>query len=192
MPARDVRVWRAEPDGHGDTARSWPLDALAAFLFDARACDDVRALLATGRGSAHGVVLAWEPMELSAAELTAIERGFPPPEPDRPADVRRASAALLSAAGAPAPRVSIRAYDPVVLLAAGRARYVRFDYGPWADVYEGPIPRGDALTLARDLARRADDAAAHELARSIETGAALLLHLEVPREGAPPPWPAVV
>src|SRR5574340_893513 len=190
MPGREVRVRRERPGGAAGSDERWSLEALVAFLFDRRECHAVRSLLAVGRGMAHGAMIVWDPIELGAEELAAIERGFPRPEPDRPADVRRAAAALLTAAGSPEMQVAVRVIDPVVLLAAGRAAYVRFDYGPWADVYEGPISRGDALTLAGDLARRAAEAPAHELARRVTEGAAMVLRLEVPRAEAPPPWPA--
>ena len=129
--------------------RRWPLATLVAYLFEGRECDDVRALLATGAGVARGSRLTWPPLALSAEDLTAIERTFPPARPERPLELSAVSAMVLhvpaglaGAAGAerrawrePGGALAIGRDEAAVRALAGRASYVRFDYGPWADLY---------------------------------------------------------
>src|ERR671933_2786140 len=75
--------------------RRWPLATLVAYLFEGRECDDVRAALAAGEGVARGARLTWPPLELSAEELTAVERGFPREQPTRPLDLSGVTAVVL-------------------------------------------------------------------------------------------------
>ena len=61
----------------GATVAEWPLPALVAYLFEGREEDEVRALLARGEGEAHGAHITWEPVDVSADELTRIQGEFP-------------------------------------------------------------------------------------------------------------------
>ena len=110
----------------------WPLRTLIAWLFVGRQCDEVRALLARGETMRDGARATWTPVRLSADELTAIERTFPPANPARALDPARARATLVTPDGS----VLLTPDDSRVHDAASRAIYRWFDYGVWADVWE--------------------------------------------------------
>ena len=119
-------------DPNGDTTVHWPLRTLIAWLFAGRECDEVRSLLARGEASRDGTRATWKPVQLTAEQLTAVERTFPQATPTRPLDVGRARARLVRRGG----QVELRPDDLRVRDAAPRATYRWFDYGAWADVWE--------------------------------------------------------
>jgi putative ABC transport system ATP-binding protein len=119
-------------EGTGQRTVHWPLRTLIAWLFVGRQCDEVRALLARGETTRDGTRATWTPVKLSAEELTAIERTFPPANAERPLDRARARATLQTSNGS----VVLAPDDVRVRDAASRATYRWFDYGPWADVWE--------------------------------------------------------
>jgi hypothetical protein len=168
----------------------WPLHKLVAYLFDGRECDEVRAILARGQGEARGAVLEWDPLLLSSEELSAIEGAFPREEEPHPLDQSHAaSVSLTLPALHPDLSVPIRADHPLVVAVASRAAYLRFDYGPWADIYLATLTRDEAAELLDDPARRVrDDSGEAELAKRIIGEDDAALRFIVPREGAPPPW----
>ncbi|HEU4641542.1 MAG TPA: hypothetical protein VFS44_03740 [Gemmatimonadaceae bacterium] len=171
------------------TAAEWPLDTLVAFLFEGRECDEVRALLSRGEGEARGTALTWEPVDLSVDEFSAIERRFPQGDEPRPLDRRRAVAVALTVPALhPTLSIPIRADHPLVAVAASRAAYLRFDYGPWADVYVATLTRAEAAELLDDPARRGNDTGEAELAKRIIGEDDAALRFTVPREDQPPPW----
>jgi hypothetical protein len=116
----------------------WPLRTLVAWLFAERQCDEVRAILARGEGMRDGARATWNPVALSPAELTAIEKTFPLPEPDRKLEVATARASLLTSGQVQ----RLAPNDPRVVAAAPRAVYRWFDYGSWADVWESTVADG--------------------------------------------------
>jgi hypothetical protein len=178
-----------EPEGGGATTAEWPLGTLIAYLFEGRECDEVRSLLARGEGSARGTRLSWEPMELSVDEFTAIEGTFPQPRPDEGLAGRQVvSVSLNVPAMHPTLSVPIRADHPLVAQAAQRAAYLRFDYGPWADVYVSTLTRAEAAELLDDPARRVHDEGEAELAKRVIGEDDAALQFTVPRHDAPPPW----
>lgn len=168
----------------------WPLETLVAYLFDGRECDEVQLLLAQGQGEARGALLEWDPLRLSTEELTSIESDFPREEEPHPLDQRQAtSVALTLPALHPGLSVPIRANHPLVQAVASRAAYLRFDYGPWADVYVATLTRDEAAELLDDPARRVrNDSGQAELAKRIIGEDDAALRFIVPREGASPPW----
>lgn len=151
---------RAQDLSHGASAcvtpRQWSLRTLVAYLFDGRECDEVRRLLAQGSGIAHGTRASWQAVELSAAELSAIESTFPKAMPERELHLPEVRHAVIVASrGEPG---NIATANPMVADAAAAAKYLYFDYGPWADLYEAALPDG------------------------------AVLRYEVPRGGVVPPW----
>lgn len=118
----------------GERIVRWPLRALVAWLFAGRQCDEVRALLARGETTRDGTHATWTPVNLSAEQLTAIERTFPPANPVRPLDLARGRLLLVRRDGS----VPLAPDDARVREAASRAVYRWFDYGVWADVWEAP------------------------------------------------------
>jgi hypothetical protein len=171
------------------TSRQWPLSTLVAYLFDGRSCDEVRELLAVGEGIAHGNVVSWAPLTLSAQELSAIEARFPKPHPAPALSYERAAFVELDMpALQPTLSVPIRGDQPLVEGIAQRAAYLSFDYGPWADVYVSTLTREEAAELLADPARRVHDAGEAELAKRIIGEDDAALRFAVPRPGSPPPW----
>jgi hypothetical protein len=183
--------YRRRSDGTDVVVAEWPLQTLVAYLLDGRSeRDDVRALLAQGRAEARGALLEWEPLHISSDELNRIESGFPREEEPHPLDQRHAAlVALTLPALHPDISVPIRADHPLVSAVASRAAYLRFDYGPWADVYLATLTRDEAAELLDDPARRVrDDSGQAELAKRIIGEDDAALRFIVPREGSPPPW----
>ncbi len=172
-----------------DRVRQWPLSTLVAFLFDGRECDEVRTLLARGEAVAHDSRVTFPPVELTARELTAIERSFPQGAPaghlqrDDIYGVDMRIPALH-----PILTVPIRSSHPLVKAAAERAAHLRFDYGPWADVYVATLTPDEAATLLADPARRVRDAGEAELAKRVVGEDDASLHFTVPRRGVRAPW----
>jgi len=191
-PGTTTRVlYRRRSDGADVVVAEWPLQTLVAYLLDGRReREDVRALLARGRAEARGAFLEWEPLEISSDELNRIESGFPREEEPHPLDESHASlVALTLPALHPDISVPIRADHPLVSAVASRAAYLRFDYGPWADVYLATLTRAEAAELLDDPARRVrDDGGEAELAKRIIGEDDAALRFIVPREGSPPPW----
>ena len=183
--------------------RRWPLATLVAYLFEGRECDDVRAVLAAGEAVARGSRLTWPPLALSADELSAIERTFPRPRPDRPLELAAASAAVLhvplsladdpggaspGALASPREPLALGRDDAVVRALAARASYVRFDYGPWADVYSAPLALDEVAALL-DAARTPTSMDADlELHVVRHAATAPRLDVVVPRADARAPW----
>lgn len=187
-PRTTTRV-RYHRKGSEPVVADWPLRTLVAYLFDGRECEEVRSLLASGQGEARGAVLEWDPLMLSSEELTAIESNFPREEDPHPLDQSHASAvALTLPALHPDLSVPIRADHPLVDAVASRAAYLRFDYGPWADIYLATLTRDEAAELLDDPSRRVRDTGEAELAKRIIGEDDAALRFIVPREGAPPPW----
>lgn len=121
-------------EGSDERMERWPLRTLVAWLFAGRECDEVRALLARGEGMRDGTYATWAPVDLSAEQLTAIERTFPAAYPERLLDSTRARVSLVRQDGI----VPLAPDDLRVREAASRAAYRWFDYGVWADVWEAP------------------------------------------------------
>jgi hypothetical protein len=173
----------------------WPLRTLAAWLFEGRECADVRLLLARGAGVAHGARATFPPVALSEEEFTAIERTFPQGDPARPLRVEEAASIALVVPGEPAAgdapshlAVSLRRAHPLARAAAARARYVWFDYGPWADVYDAPVTAEEATAvLAAARGAPAEGAVVEEIAERFDPGRAFVRYA-VPRPGEPAPW----
>jgi hypothetical protein len=171
------------------TSRQWPLSTLVAYLFDGRSCDEVRELLAVGEGIAHGNVVSWTPLALTAQELSEIEARFPKPHPAPALSYERAAFVELDMpALQPTLSVPIRGDQPLVEGIAQRAAYLSFDYGPWADVYVSTLTREEAAELLADPARRVHDAGEAELAKRIIGEDDAALRFAVPRPESPPPW----
>ena len=124
--------------GSSERTVRWPLRTLVAWLFVGRQCDEVRALLARGETTRDGTRATWPPVQLSADELTAIERTFPAANSARPLEPVRAQATLVSPTGT----LTLTPDDARVRDAAARATYRWFDYGTWADVWEAPAANG--------------------------------------------------
>ncbi|MGI9076460.1 MAG: hypothetical protein ACR2G6_03885 [Gemmatimonadaceae bacterium] len=114
-----------------------------AYLFDGRECREVRRLLGIGSGVAHGTRVSWEPFEVSADELSAIESAFPPPMPERALCLEEVHRVMVIGQNGEAKTESVK--NPVVVEAASRARYAYFDYGPWADLYESTLSDGGLI-----------------------------------------------
>jgi hypothetical protein len=172
-----------------DRVRQWPLRTLVAYLFDGRECDEVRAILAKGEATAHQSRVSFAPLELSAQEVTAIERSFPQGAPAghfRSTDVHGVDMRLPALH--PILTVPIRGTHPLVYDAAARAAHLRFDYGPWADVYVATLTPEEAAALLADPARRVHDEGEAELAKRIVGEDDASLHFTVPRAGTRPPW----
>lgn len=187
-PRASTRV-RFHREGEGTVVAEWPLDILVAYLFDRRGREEVRDLLARGQGEARGAVLEWEPLALSTEELNTIESDFPREEESHTLDQSHASlVALTLPALHPDISVPIRADHPLVGVVASRAAYLRFDYGPWADVYLATLTRDEAAELLDDPSRRVRDTGEAELAKRIIGEDDAALRFVVPRAGAPPPW----
>lgn len=191
-PGTTTRVrYHHGSDGADAVVAEWPLQTLVAYLLDGRRTrEDVRTLLAWGRAEARGAFIEWEPLELTADELNTIESGFPREEEPHPLDRQHAAlVALTLPALHPDISVPIRSDHPLVNAVASRAAYLRFDYGPWADVYLATLTRDEAAELLDDPARRVnDDGGEAELAKRIIGEDDAALRFIVPREGAPPPW----
>jgi hypothetical protein len=182
--------YRRKSDGADAVVAEWPLQTLVAYLLDGREDDEVRALLALGQAEARGALLEWDPLQLSSEELTSIESDFPREEDPRPLDRSHTmSVSLTLPALHPDLSVPIRADHPLVGAVASRAAYLRFDYGPWADVYLATLTRAEAAELLDDPARRVrGDGVQAELAKRIIGEDDAALRFIVPRDGAPPPW----
>ncbi|HJU64326.1 MAG TPA: hypothetical protein VJ596_01555 [Gemmatimonadaceae bacterium] len=180
--------WGGEDDP-GEAERRWPLSTLVAYLFEGRECDDVRSLLAKGRGKARLRELTWPPVQLTPAQLTEIERSFPQGTPPEPFDAGRAtSVELKMPAMHPSLAVPLRVDQPLVRAAAARAAHLRFDYGPWADLYVATLTPAEASALLHNPARRVGDEGEAELAARVIGEDDASLYFTVPREGSPPPW----
>lgn len=194
MAQRELVVkmrWDAEDEAREAEGR-WPLSTLVAYLFDGRECDEVRALLAAGRGRARTRDLSWPPVRLTASQLTEIERTFPQGMPAQPFDPGRASAVELKMpAMHPTLAVPLRLDQPLVRAAARRAAHLRFDYGPWADVYVATLTPAEASALLQNPARRASDEGEAELAARVIGEDDASLYFTVPRENVSPPWAGV-
>ena len=190
----DDRMMRVRIMPAGDvpgiaTSRRWPLSTLVAYLFDGRGCDEVRDLLSVGEGIAHGNVVSWTPLTVTAQELSAIESRFPKPHPAPALSYERAAFVELDMpALQPTLTVPIRGDQPLVEGIAQRAAYLSFDYGPWADVYVSTLTREEAAELLADPARRVHDAGEAELAKRIIGEDDAALRFAVPRPESPPPW----
>ena len=190
----DDRMMRVRIMPAGDvpgiaTSRRWPLSTLVAYLFDGRGCDEVRELLAVGEGIAHGNVVSWTPLTVTAQELSEIESRFPKPHPAPALAYERAAFVELDMpALQPTLTVPIRGDQPLVEGIAQRAAYLSFDYGPWADVYVSTLTREEAAELLADPARRVHDAGEAELAKRIIGEDDAALRFAVPRPESPPPW----
>ena len=190
----DDRMMRVRIMPAGDvpgiaTSRRWPLSTLVAYLFDGRGCDEVRELLAVGEGIAHGNVVSWTPLTVTAQELSEIESRFPKPHPAPALSYERAAFVELDMpALQPTLTVPIRGDQPLVEGIAQRAAYLSFDYGPWADVYVSTLTREEAAELLADPARRVHDAGEAELAKRIIGEDDAALRFAVPRPESPPPW----
>ena len=190
----DDRMMRVRIMPAGDvpgiaTSRQWPLSTLVAYLFDGRGCDEVRELLAVGEGIAHGNVVSWTPLTVTAQELSDIESRFPKPHPAPALSYERAAYVELDMpALQPTLTVPIRGDQPLVEGIAQRAAYLSFDYGPWADVYVSTLTREEAAELLADPARRVHDAGEAELAKRIIGEDDAALRFAVPRPESPPPW----
>ena len=190
----DDRMMRVRIMPAGDvpgiaTSRQWPLSTLVAYLFDDRGCDEVRELLAVGEGIAHGNVVSWTPLTVTAQELSDIESRFPKPHPAPALSYERAAYVELDMpALQPTLTVPIRGDQPLVEGIAQRAAYLSFDYGPWADVYVSTLTREEAAELLADPARRVHDAGEAELAKRIIGEDDAALRFAVPRPESPPPW----
>ncbi|MBK5189182.1 MAG: hypothetical protein JJD97_13140, partial [Gemmatimonadaceae bacterium] len=160
-----VRIMPADDAPGVATTRQWPLSTLVAYLFDGRGCEEVRELLALGDGTAHGTVVSWTPITLTAQEISAIESRFPKPHLAPALAYERATFVELDMpALQPTLSVPIRGDQPLVEGIAQRAAYLAFDYGPWADVYVSTLTREEAAELLADPARRVHDAGEAELA----------------------------
>jgi len=184
-----VRIMPAADVAGVATSRVWPLPTLIAYLFDGRSCDEVRELLAVGEGDAHGTIVSWDPVTLTAQEISAIESHFPKPHPAPALAYERATFVELDMpALQPTLSVPIRGDQPLVEGIAQRAAYLSFDYGPWADVYVSTLTREEAAELLADPARRVHDAGEAELARRIIGEDDAALRFAVPRADSPPPW----
>ena len=184
-----VRIMPADDVPGVATTRTWPLSTLVAYLFDGRSCEEVRELLALGDGTAHGTIVSWAPITISAADLSAIESHFPKPHPAPALSYERAMFVELDMpALQPTLSVPIRGDQPLVEGIAQRAAYLSFDYGPWADVYVSTLTREEAAELLSDPARRVHDAGEAELARRIIGEDDAALRFAVPRADSPPPW----
>ena len=131
---RTMPVTMRRDDLGGDTIMHWPLRTLIAWLFAGRECDEVRSLLARGEATRDGTRATWNPVELTAEELTTIERTFPQASPTRPLEVGGARIVLVRRGK----HIELAADDSRVRDAAPRATYRWFDYGAWADVWEAP------------------------------------------------------
>ncbi len=185
----NVRIMPAGDAPGVATSRAWPLPTLVAYLFDGRTCDEVRELLAIGEGEAHGTLVSWAPLAISAHELTAIESQFPKPHPAPALAYERATFVELDMpALQPTLSVPIRGDQPLVEGIAQRAAYLSFDYGPWADVYVSTLTREEAAELLADPARRVHDEGEAELAKRIIGEDDAALRFAVPRAECPPPW----
>ncbi len=178
------------------TTRRWTLRTLVAYLFDGRECAAVRTLLAGGAAVAHGERLTWSPVELTEAELVAIERTFPQAEPNRPLRLDRAVSITLvipeeSHGNGDANSqlaVALPTASSLLAHAVPRARYVWFDYGEWADVYDAPVSADEAMT-APAAARQPDENAGDmhgRTAQAAKEGA--FVRFAVPRPDELPPW----
>lgn len=142
----DVRFLRRDPDPDAATPRwiphggeQWPLATLAAFLFAGRECDDVRALLRRGRLDGLLTRLEWDPIALDVEAFAAVERELPPSLPESEHAIEPAFAREISLVAPPdgrGARVLLKPGAPLVATLAAQAQYTRFDYGPWADVWE--------------------------------------------------------
>jgi hypothetical protein len=169
--------------------RQWPLATLVAYLFDGRECDDVRALLAEGTGTAHEATLSWPPVKLSPEEIGDIEQTFPQ---SLPASALNVDEVVLVELHCPALRpvlvVPLRGHHPLVREMAERASYLRFDYGQWADVYVATLSAAEAAELLADPARRASDYGTAELAARVVGEDDFSLNFIVPRANNPQPW----
>ena len=192
--------------------RRWPLATLVAYLFEGRECDEVRALLAAGVAVARGSRLTWPRLMLSAEELTAIERTGPPARPGRPLDRAEVSAVVLhvprsladgaggageapggavSGAGAARAALALRRGDPALLGPAARASYVRFDYGPWADLYAVELSTDQTEAIhaaARAPASMDADVELHVVRHPAGATAAPRLDFIAPRPEERAPW----
>jgi hypothetical protein len=181
----------AQGSGACPVVRQWPLRTLAAFLFEGRECAQVRELLARGSAVAHGSRVTWPPVEMSEEEFTAIERTFPASDPARPIAVENAAsiALVVPAEGASAHlAVPLRRTHPLALTAAERARYVWFDYGPWADLYDAPVTADEAMAVLG--AARGAEAGAVVVEEAPERFSPddAFVRYAVPRAGEPAPW----
>lgn len=169
--------------------RQWPLSTLVAYLFEGRECDEVRALLAAGTGTAHACEVSWPPVSLSSEEMSAIERDFPQSDPPSSLELRRASLVELHCpALRPVLVVPLRAGNPLIERMGERASYLRFDYGHWADVYVATLTQAEASEILAHPARRVGDAGAAELAARVVGEDDAALYFIVPRSGVLPPW----
>jgi hypothetical protein len=192
IATRDVSV-RIQELTHGATAcvntRQWTLRTLIAYLFDGRECDEVRAALARGEGVAHGSRLTWPPVEITADELSAIERTFPHEQPDRVLEVEAVVLAqLVVPADDPRTVVTVRPSHPTVAEVVPHAQYVRFDYGPWADVYLASLTRDQAMALLADSALGIEDATNVTSASLLAEEHESAIRLESPRADEQKPW----
>jgi hypothetical protein len=191
-PEREVTV-RVQDLRHGAGAcvvtRRWPLRTLVAYLFDGRECDDVRALLAAGAAAARGDRLTWPPIELTAEELSGIERTFPPARPERPLLADEVAAVALHVVG-PA-RTGIAAIPrshPLVSAAAARASYVRFDYGPWADIFSATLALEEGAAWLAAVTEPSAPPEEIEVVVVPALTASPWVDLILPRDGERAPW----
>ncbi|HEU4564624.1 MAG TPA: hypothetical protein VFS05_08245, partial [Gemmatimonadaceae bacterium] len=156
-----------------------------------------RELLARGVGVAHGSRLTWAPVELTEAELSAIERTFPQGAPARPLRAADAAAiALVVPAAEPGEEgrgahlaVALRPGSALAVAAAARARHVWFDYGAWADLYDAPVSEAEAMAVLRAARRQGGEGEsdAEEVAQRFAPERAFVRYM-VARPGETPPW----
>jgi hypothetical protein len=123
----------------------------------------------------------------------------PRARPDRPLDLAATSAIALvvpsdDEGSGPATShlaVPLRRGHPVAEAAARRARYVWFDYGPWADLYDAPVTSEEAMSVLL-AARRppVTEVAVEEEVHDRFSPERAFVRYAVPRPGEPPPWRA--
>jgi hypothetical protein len=82
--------------------------------------------------------------------------------------------------------IPIRADHPLVASAAARAAHLRFEQGPWADIYLATLTRAEAAELLDDPARRVNDTGEAELAKRVLGEDDAALRFTVPRSDEPP------
>ena len=149
LDARALKASAAQAPWREGAVSRWPLWTLVAWLANGFSRDELRALLARGEWESAMTRARWEPLVLSDAELSAVERRFPPPlaEPVReptggPSEVR-----LVTPAVRPIAWVGLDKRAAVVREAARRWRYIGFDTGAWADRWETAVTPDEARTL---------------------------------------------
>ena len=169
-----------------DGRERWPFRTLVAFLFNGRECDAVRALLAAGTVTEGNRRVSWAPVVLTIGEFTSVERTLPPPlSPSHrvPEITGETNVRFVVPREQPTAWVRLDPAAPAVTALVERAEYVRFDYGPWADLYQvavNPEQAAGVLACAEPWQRDLFSAYAQRF------GAGVQFHVR--RPGVPPPW----